>query len=161
MGTFPDRSRLIDGVNRAYAGIRRPVTSGNGATVSLKTADANAINLFDRAAGIIYTLPATTVGAVFTFMATVSVTSNNYKVITGTATELLIGSVLSEDTDSGDVAVFFPANGSTHIAVTMNGSTTGGLKGTRLTFTCLSTTLWMVDGVNAGSGTVATPFATS
>lgn len=161
MGTFPDRSRLIDGVNRAYQGIRRPVTSGSGATVSLKTADANTVNLFDRAAGIIYTLPTTPVGATLDFVVTVSVTSNSYKIITGTATELLIGAVFSDDTDSSDAVAIFPANGTTHIAVTMNGTTTGGLRGSWFRFTCVSTTAWLVAGINNGSGTVATPFATS
>jgi hypothetical protein len=33
--------------------------------------------------------------------------------------------------------------------------------GTQLTFTCLSATLWQVEGTNFTSGTTATPFATS
>jgi hypothetical protein len=42
-----------------------------------------------------------------------------------------------------------------------NGTTTGGLLGTWFRFTALSTTQWLVTGIDQGSGTVATPFATS
>lgn len=152
-----------DGKNPTFDTLRakKKIISGLGATKTLDVLDTGSTVLLDRAAGIVVTLPTAQPGVTFDFVATTSVTSNNYKVITGAATELLIGEVISDDTDSSDAVAIFPANGSTHIAVTMNGTTTGGLIGTHLRFTCLSATKWLVEGVNKGSGTVATPMATS
>lgn len=136
---------------------KAPIVSGSGATVTLSADQSNSTILLDRAAGIIFTLPLAVPGLVYTFHASVSVTSNNYKVITGAATEFLLGGVV----ENAAALAVFSGDGSTHRAVTMNGTTTGGLKGTALRFTCLSTTLWMVEGVNLGSGVGVTPFATS
>lgn len=140
---------------------KKPIISAavEGATRTLHPSESGSLILLDRAAGIVVTLPAAPKGAYYDFAATVSVTSNSYKIITGG--EYLIGSVISDDTDTSHAMAFFVADGGTHIAVAMNGSTTGGIKGTRLRFTSLSTTLWLVEGVNYGSGTVATPFANS
>jgi hypothetical protein len=55
----------------------------------------------------------------------------------------------------------FAGDGSSHIKVTMNGTTLGGGIGTWLRFRCISATLWNVTGVvNSPSGTIATPFST-
>lgn len=151
----------ITGKLTASGGSTAAVISGSGATVQLTAAQAGSIVLMDRAAGIVFTLPTAAAGMTFEFFVTTAVTSNNYKVITKNGTELLIGGLLSDDTDSSDALAMFNANGSTHIAMTMNGTTTGGLVGTRIRMRCLSTTKWFVEGTVYGNGTVATPFATS
>ena len=140
---------------------KQPVLSGWGATATLSVDDSGSLILSDRAAGIVFTLPKAVPGLVFDFAITTTITSNSFKVITGAATEFLIGSVTSVDTDTSNALVGFTGNGSTHIALTSNGTTTGGILGTKLRFTCLSTTRWMVEGNLLGSGVVATPFATS
>jgi len=140
---------------------KKNIISGSGATRTLDVVDSGSTVLMDRAAGIVFTLPLAVPGLVYEFAVSTTVTSNSYKVITGAATELLTGNLNSVDTDTGNAEVGFTGNGSTHIAVTMNGTTTGGIKGTIMRFTCLSTTLWLVEGNLLGSGTVATPFATS
>lgn len=141
---------------------KRNVISGSGATASLSEFDSGSLVLFDRAAGIVFTLPAgCAVGTKFEFIATVSVTSNAYKVITGAGTELLIGTLASVDTDTSDAMAGFSGNGSTHVAVSANGTTTGGLIGSKWCFEKVTSTQWQVSGTNRGSGTVATPFATS
>jgi hypothetical protein len=148
---------VVDTVNAKQA-----VISGQGATRTLNELESGSICLFDRAAGIVYTLPATpTPGTYFDFIVTTTITSNAAKIITGTATELLIGNIINVDTDTSNAVAAWTGNGSTHVAVSMNGTTTGGRIGMRLRFTCLSATAWIVDGIVAGSGTVATPFATS
>lgn len=139
----------------------RKVISGQGATRTLSVDESGSTVLFDRAAGIVYTLPLAKPGVFFDFVITTTITSNSAKVITGAATEFLIGSLTSVDTDTGNVLVGFTGNGSTHIAVTQNGTTTGGILGTKIRFTCVSTTRWIVEGNLFGSGVVATPFATS
>lgn len=141
---------------------QRPIISGEGATRTLNETESGSVCLFDRAAGIVYTLPTTpNPGTFFDFMVTTTITSNAAKIITGSATELLIGAISNVDTDTSNAVAAWTANGSTHISVSMNGTTTGAIQGTRLRFTCLSSTRWMVEGIVEGSGTVATPFATS
>jgi hypothetical protein len=143
---------------------KTPIVSGLGATATLSVDQTGSTVLLDRAAGIVVTLPLAVPGLVYDFVVTTSVTSNAYKIITGAATELLIGGYTSVDTDSSNAVAFHTGNGSTHIAVNMtaaNSNALGGLQGTKLRFTCLSNTLWNVEGVNEGGGTVATAFATS
>lgn len=140
----------------------QPIVSGSGATVTLTKDQSGAVVLFDRAAGIVFTLPANTPGMVFDFFVTVTITSNAAKVITAAGTELLVGTIINTDTDSSDaVASWKSLVATSNIAVSMDGSTKGGIKGDWLRFTCLNTTTWNVSGFTLGTGTVATPFATS
>lgn len=140
---------------------KKNVISGQGATRTLNENESGSIALFDRAAGIVYTLPTAKPGMVFDFIVTTTVTSNAAKVITAVGTELLIGGYTNVDTDTSNAVAAFTGNGSTHVAVSMNGTTTGAVAGTRLRFTCLSSTRWMVEGIVLGTGVVATAFATS
>ena len=140
---------------------KKKVISGLGATRTLSVDESGSMVVLDRAAGIVLTLPLAVPGLTYDFVATTSVTSNAYKVITGAGTELLIGGYTNVDTDTSNAVAVFTGNGSTHVSISMNGTTTGGLLGTALRFTCLSTTRWMVEGFVQGSGIVATAFATS
>lgn len=143
-------------------GQKAPIVSGSGATVTLTKDQSGSAVLFDRAAGIIFTLPANTPGMFFDFFVTVTITSNAAKVITATGTELLVGTIINTDTDSSDaVASWKSLVAANNIATSMNGSTTGGIKGDWLRYTCLNSTTWNVSGFTLGTGTVATPFATS
>lgn len=135
---------------------KSPVISGSGATVTLTAAQSGNIVLFDKADGIVFTLPAPAVGLHYTFIVKTTITSNAAKVITDAGTTLLIGTLL---TDNAGTAAGWAGNGTTHIAVSMNGTTTGGIQGTRITFECVSSTLWEVNGIVQASGTTATPFS--
>lgn len=143
-------------------GLKRPVVANSGATVSLTAAQSGSAVLFDRAAGIVYTLPANAPGIYFDFFVTVTITTNAAKVITAAGTELMVGQILNCDTDSSDaVAIWKSLVATSNIAVSMNGTTTGGIKGDWFRATCLNTTTWTVNGMTTGTSTVATPFATS
>lgn len=142
----------------------KKVISNLGATATLSADDSGSTVLFNRAAGIVVTLPLAKVGTYYDFVVTTSVTSNSYKVITGAATEFLVGGYTNVDTDTSNAVAVFTGNGSTHIAVTQaaaSSNSTGGLIGSRLRFTCVSLTQWEVEGLVLGAGTVATAFATS
>lgn len=141
------------------SGLASNTVDSNAATLTLTQAQSGSVVLLDRAAGTTITLPAPKVGLRFTFIAPVSVTSNNYKIITDAGTTFLLGQV--NVFVAAGTAKYFLGDGSTTVAVTMNGTTTGGLAGTQLSFTCINATTWNVDGSSEGSGTVATPFATS
>lgn len=108
-------------------------------------------------AGFTTTLPAPTVGVHYTFIVTVSVSSSNLKIITDAGTTLLQGAVTSATT----TASVFQGNGTSHVSLLMNGSTTGGLIGSQFEFYCIDATQWQVFGTNFTSGTTATPFSTS
>jgi len=141
-----------------------PVISGLGATRTLSVDETGSTVLLDRAAGIVVTLPLAVPGLYYDFVVTTSVTTNSYKVITGAATEFLVGGYTNVDTDTSNAVAVFTGNGSTHIAVTQaaaSTNSTGGLIGSKLRFTCLSATRWMVEGIVQGAGSPATAFATS
>lgn len=142
-------------------GLHRQVIDGVGATRTLKAEESGALCLFDRAAGIVYTLPAPAVGLTFEFLVTVAVTSNAHKVITDAATTFLLGGVIMGDVTVAQSGDYFEADGSTHVAISAAGTTTGGLLGERYVVTCISATQWVIHGVCHGAGTLATPFATS
>jgi hypothetical protein len=130
------------------------------ADASLTAAESGSIVLLDKAAGVTLTLPAASAGLVFTFIVVTTVTSNAYKVITKTTASEFIQGYLGVPVAAGTQKLFF-ADGSSDVSVNLNGTTTGGLLGGRFTAECLTTGLWQVSGQVEGSGTVATPFATS
>lgn len=127
------------------------VEIADAVTKTLTEADAGGTLIFDKVDGAVITLPAPVVGMEFHFKVDASVTSNAYKIITNAGTVFIKGGL------SG-----FGGNGSTHVAISMNGSTTGGIIGTWFTLRCVSATQWqVVRGLNVTSGSAATPFATS
>jgi len=142
-------------------GLHRQVIDSVGATRTLLAEESGALCMFDAAAGNIYTLPAPVPGMQFEFRTSVAVTSNAQKVITDAATTFIVGSVMLGSltvADSGDV---FQADGTTIRAVSADGVTKGGLIGGSYTLTAISSTVWSIEGDLVGSGTLATPFATS
>ena len=163
MATPTDIERLSYGGPKGSLGLgqHRQVIQGEGATRTLLAKESGALCLFDRAAGIVYTLPTPVEGMQFQFLVTVSVTSNAHKIITAAATQFLVGKVIMGDVtvaQSGDV---FTADGTTIVALSADGATKGGLLGEEYTVTAISATQWAIEGVSHGAGTLATPFATS
>lgn len=142
-------------------GIHREVISGLGSTRTLLAEESGALVVLDRAAGIVVTLPSPVVGMQFTFLVSVSVTSNAYKVITNAASVFLVGGVIMGDVTVAQSGDYFEADGTTIVALSADGATKGGLIGERFTVTCISSTQWAIEGVCHGAGTLATPFATS
>jgi hypothetical protein len=142
-------------------GLSREVISGVGATRTLKAEESGSLCLLDRAAGVIYTLPAPAVGLQFEFLATVAVTSNAYRVQTDAATTFLLGGIIMGDVTVAQSGDYFEANGTSHIGISADGATKGGLLGERYVVTCISATQWAIHGVCHGAGTLADPFVTS
>lgn len=141
---------------------KKNVVSGAGATYTLNKNQSGSTVLFDRAAGIVYTLPLAEPGVYFDFCVSVTVTSNAAKIITAAGTELMVGSILNCDTETSDaVAIWKSLVAAGNVAVSMDGSTKGGIKGDWIRVTCLNSTSWEVHGMINSTGTVATPFATS
>lgn len=98
-------------------------------------------------------------GATFTIWVDSTIATSSLKIGTD-GTDKFIGSVLSIDSDtSGAMAGFIP--GATNDYINLNGSTTGGVVGTCITITSLTTNKYMVNGVTICTGVPATPFADS
>jgi hypothetical protein len=131
------------------------------ATRQLLPEESGALCLLDKADGVVYTLPTPVAGMQFEFLQTVTITSNSAKVITKTiASEFILGQINMQIAAAATtLAAAF--NGSTHVAITSNGTTTGGVIGSRFKLTAISSTQWAIEGVVAGSGALATPAATS
>lgn len=142
-------------------GMHREVISEAVATRTLLAEESGALCMFDRAAGVVYTLPTPVKGMRFEFSTSVLLTSNAYKFITGAATQFLVGSVMGGSLTVAEAGDVFQADGTTIVALSMNATTTGGLVGGSIWVTALSATQWYVEGDFVGAGTLATPFATS
>lgn len=128
-------------------------------TLTLTAAQSGSTVLLDRAAGSTVTLPNDVAGLTFQFVVATTVTSNSYKVIIGSASSFFQGA-LGVPVAAG-TQKFFYGDASTLLSINLNGTTTGGLFGGEFTVKCLKAGLWETYGNVEGSGTVATPFATS
>ena len=151
------------GFNQLQAEARKLINDA-AATRTLLRSESGSVCFFDSAAGVVYTLPTiddvSQIGIYYDFFCSVTITSNSAKVITGSAAEFILGQVnIQIATSATTLAAAF--NGSSHVAITMNGSTTGGVIGTNFRLTAISLTQWMIQGTVCGSGSIATPAATS
>lgn len=142
-------------------GAKKAVIQSVGATYTLDKSQSGALCLLDRAAGVVYTLPTAEEGLEFDFLATVSVTSNAYKVISASAAEFLVGGVVIASQTVAESGDQFSADGTTIRAFSEDGATKGGLIGGWWKLRAISATQWAVIGHSVGAGTLATPFATS
>lgn len=143
-------------------GLHRQVISAEAvATRTLLPSESGALVIFDRAAGIVFTLPTPVAGMEFEFLIATSITSNAAKVVTAAATQFLVGGAIMGDVTIAQSGDYFEADGTTIRAISANGSTTGGLIGETYKVTAISTTQWAISGVLHGAGVLATPFATS
>jgi hypothetical protein len=142
-------------------GIHREVITVTAARTLLPE-ESGSLVVLGVAAGAVVTLPTPKEGMQFDFSCSVSRTSNSYKIITATpASQFLLGAYMAGDNaiaTSGDI---FTGDGTTHVAMTFDGDTKGGLIGGHLRFTALSATQWFVEGLMIGTGTMVTAFATS
>ncbi len=161
ISTVPEQLGMRSPSGVVAPGMHKDVIASGGTTRTLLAAESGAVCLFDSAAGITYTLPTPVVGMHFDFFWKTQRTSSSHKIITSGATVFMVGSVMAGDANiatSGDV---FEADGTTIVAVTIDGDTKGGFIGGRCTLVALSATQWAIHGVLIGTGTMASPFTTT
>jgi len=149
----------VGAVTLGAGGALRP-TIEDALAVTLTAGQSGGLVVFDKLDGAVITLPAPEPGLFFDFVVDVASTSVGDKVITNDAAVFIKGTVL-QMTAADAANVLDTANGTTHRAVTMNGTTTGGAVGTRFRLTCRSATIWEIEGLIIASGSVATSFTTS
>lgn len=143
-------------INRA-ADVSSRIVNVTAATLAVtEVAHDGKVITLNRAAGITVTLPAATgSGTRLLFVVGTTFTSNGVIQVTGDDT--MTGNALLAQ-DAADTAVMFEA-GATADTITMNGTTTGGLKGDRVELIDIAADLWSVHYVGAATGTEATPFS--
>ena len=113
------------------------------------------INL-NSATGRTITLPAATgSGATYTVVVGTTVTSGNHVIQVASASDVIQG-VLSVSTDAAGVTI---PTGTTSDTITMNGSTTGGLRGSMIELQDIASGIWAVRGSLVSTGAEATPFS--
>lgn len=133
--------------------------SGQTAGTTVTTLNAGqwgSVILFDAASGNNFKLPVPQPGMTFDFIQKTTVTSNNAEIQTDGASTFIQG-LVHVGIAGGATGSDWQCNGTSHVALKMNGTTSGGILGGRLHFVAISTTLWQVDGLIVGSGTEVTP----
>ena len=178
-------SGTIDGpyLMRQYLGLTSYTDNLNGAipqaalskrniitgATTLTMPQSGSLCLFNTAAGYTFKLPvitAETVGAFFDFLWTITNTGTACIINTDAATTFIGGGVLTfvDATTPGanPGPKGFSFNGSSHNSFSAGGgdTTKGGLMGSRVRFTALDTTHWIIEGALFAAGTIATPATT-
>jgi hypothetical protein len=173
MSTFQSVVRSLSGIYTQGPATTVPV-SASTLTLSPSLHGGRILNI--TAATTTITLPAVNVTAfspttgpgqnpdtqnnqsvLYTFM--INSPSTAVKVITGTG-DFLQGAIILGPSAGGATSMFY-ANGTTIRSINLNGTTTGGADGSMFTIFALSANTYAINGVLIGSGTLATPFATS
>lgn len=137
------------------------VEASLAATQLITPSESGSVFLFDRAGGLTYTLPEAVIGLEYWFITTVDQTGGAYAVLCSTATagDFMVGAVHGAIEAAATDEVHF-ANGTTHLGISSNSTTTGGLIGGWLHLRAISATLWQIEGVLSCTATPATPFTT-
>ncbi len=131
----------------------------DAASVSVNVRDhAGKVIVLNRAAGQAVRLPdARGTGAVFTFFLQTTITSNTTTIKVANTTDVMLGSAIVCQ-DAGDTVVGFETV-TTDDTVTLNGTTTGGIKGDMVVLTDVAKGIWHVNARTSATGTEATPFS--
>lgn len=112
----------------------------------------------ERAAGSTITLPAANgSGFRYTFVVGTTITSNSLILQAASADDVMAGVIVgAADTDSSVNAWEAAATSDT---ITLNGTTTGGIKGDTITLIDIAEGQWAVSGIIQQTGIEATPFS--
>lgn len=147
--------------NPSYTGgkLQSMVSATTNATLTI--AQSGSTVLFNSTTGVQLTLPAPQVGAYYDLVVAQTPSSGTHGILTNSGSVFLGGALVAVagggSTASGTSATF-AANGTSHIGVGMNGTTSGGIAGSVLRVVASSTTVWRLTGVLSASGsTLATP----
>jgi hypothetical protein len=128
------------------------------ASATLTRSDADATITVNAAAGLTLTLPAATgLGDTYTVVIGTTVTSNSVIIKVANSSDIMAGSAI-QAADAGSTSNMWEA-GASDDTITLNGTTTGGIKGDRVILQDVATNLWSVTVIGAATGTEATPFS--
>ena len=144
-------------LNKKPHGWVEEIVSITTATKTLKATDSGKVFAFNKADGIVVTLPTCAAGLVFKFVVQTTFSSAG-QITTAAADELYTGGLMLVDpTTAGDMN-FFQPDVSDDVTIDMEGVEEGWLVGGTITLTGLSATRWFVEGTIVGDATLANPF---
>jgi hypothetical protein len=134
-----------------------PLVNITTATATMTEEQAGKIITMNRAAGCAITLPAAIgSGNTYEFIVGTTQSGGNAVVKVANATDVMVGQLETATTTGATTNGFCEAAGGTDDTVTMNGTTTGGIAGSRVICTDFKAGVWYVEGHLIGSGTLAT-----
>lgn len=112
----------------------------------------------NRAAGSTITLPAASgSGARYRFFVLATITSNSLIIKVANASDTMEGHALI-GADAGSTVNLWEAGG-TSDTITLNGTTTGGIKGDMIEIEDIATNIFYARVIGSATGTEATPFS--
>lgn len=128
------------------------------ASKTLNASDAGTTLLVNAAAGLTLTLPAASgTGRSYKIVIGTTVTSNSVVIQVANASDVMTGLTISAaDTDS---SVNGWETAATSDTITLNGTTTGGIKGDMFELIDVADNTWAVQGRTSSTGIEATPFS--
>lgn len=135
-----------------------PVNTTASTLAVTQATHAGRMVTLNRAAGIAVTLPAASgSGSVFEFLIGTTITSNSTTIKVANASDTMTGTayVVSD----GAAAVLGYRTGASDDTITLNGTTTGGLKGDIVRLVDAAANLYAVTVLSAATGTEVTPFS--
>jgi hypothetical protein len=136
----------------------QPINVTSATLTLTKEAHSGTVITINRAAGSTLTLPASAGdGSIFEIFIGTTVTSNSVIVQVANSSDIMSG-VAWQAADGGSTSNAWET-GASDDTITMNGTTTGGIKGDRIVLKDVSANVWAVSIFGAASGTEATPFS--
>lgn len=126
-----------------------------GATLTITPALAGKTIVSNLAATQTFTLPAAS-GSGREYTVFVKTTKTGDLVIQAASASDVINGAVAVTTDAAGVTIPTAATSDT---ITMNGTTTGGVQGSRVTLQDVASGVWSVTGALVSTGTEATPFS--
>lgn len=135
-----------------------PVNATAATLTVTQAAHAGRTVTLNRAAGITVTLPAASgSGSVFEFLIGTTVTSNSTIIKVANSSDTMTGTAYVVSDNSAAVLGYRTA--ASDDTITLDGSTTGGLKGDLIRLVDVAANLYAVTVLSAATGTEATPFS--
>jgi len=145
-------------ISGAYNG---GVVLNGGSDVTLTAEQSGAVCIFDAAGASSFTLPAPEAGIHFTFITAVTATADHV-IKTKTDDAGFLGGCKTMNTTADQTNAFSAATDGNNDHITMNGSTTGGLAGSKVQVWAISDSdaakCWVADCSLIGTGNTVTPF---
>lgn len=133
----------------------KPITTTAALSLT-RNLHAGTVVVLNSTTGRTITLPASTgKGDVYSVYILTTVSSGNHVIQVANSTDVMNGAIGLTTDIAGSV---MPAS-ATSDTITMNGSTTGGVAGSNVTFTDVSAGFWKINGDLVCTGTEATPFS--
>lgn len=157
--------RVNSKVQQVVTPTATPVTVTASALTVTSAVHAGRTVVLNRAAGVAVTLPAATgSGDKYRFIVLTTASGGSYTIAVPNATDYMIGVALeSADDATGTAKAFATANTGTVATesdtITLNGTTTMGIKGTIVELQDIASAVWEVKVAGQATGTEATPFS--